>query len=65
MRCTVEENRRYTEEISFPNHEKRHMPRPPGSPNRSPRELRAEARRLMQVADLKEKLAKAKGKPKK
>jgi hypothetical protein len=34
------------------------MPRPKGSPNRSPRELRAEAQRLTEAAKLKVRVAK-------
>ncbi len=36
------------------------MGRPKGSPNRSPRELRAEAKRLNEKANLLEKMAKLK-----
>lgn len=36
------------------------MPRTPGATNRTPRELRAEAKRLLEKADLMEKLAKLK-----
>ena len=38
------------------------MPRTPGAKNRSPRELRAEAERLMEKAKLMDKLAAAKKK---
>ena len=38
------------------------MGRPKGSPNRTPRELRAEAKRLTEIAKYKEKLEKAKKK---
>lgn len=38
------------------------MGRPKDAPNKTPRELRAEAKRLLEVARLKEKLAKAKSK---
>ncbi len=42
------------------------MPRTPGSTNKTPRELRAEAKRLTEKADLLEKIAKLKVKdPKK
>lgn len=41
------------------------MARTPGAKNRSPRELRAEAKRLMEKADYKEKLAKLKAAKKK
>jgi hypothetical protein len=40
------------------------MPRPKGSKNKSPRELRAEAKRLNEKATLMERLAKAKAKKK-
>lgn len=36
------------------------MPRTPGATNRTPRELRAEAKRLLEKAELMEKLAKLK-----
>ena len=36
------------------------MPRPKGSPNKSPRELKAEAKRLMEKAKLQERLNKLK-----
>lgn len=38
------------------------MPRTPGATNRTPRELRAEAKRLQEKADYMEKLAKLKKK---
>lgn len=38
------------------------MPRTPGAKNRTPRELKAEAKRLNEVAKYKEKLEKAKKK---
>lgn len=41
------------------------MPRTPGATNKTPRELRAEARRLMEKAAYKEKLAKAKARSEK
>lgn len=41
------------------------MPRTPGATNRTPRELRAEAKRLIEKAKHKEKLAKLKAKEKK
>lgn len=40
------------------------MPRPKGSKNKSPRELRAEAKRLNEKATLMERLTKAKAKKK-
>ena len=40
------------------------MPRTPGAKNRTPRELRAEAKRLTEKAKLMEKLAEAKKKAK-
>lgn len=36
------------------------MPRTPGATNRTPRELKAEAKRLLEKADLLEKMAKLK-----
>jgi len=41
------------------------MPRPIGSKNRTPRELRAEARRLEEKANLMERIEKLKEAPKK
>jgi hypothetical protein len=41
------------------------MPRTPGATNKTPRELRAEAKRLLEKADLLEKIAKLKSQTKK